>query len=734
MTAVACLLRQADLLAEVRDQAAAEMSAFDAGLAERSRRRAPWPAQELAEILVDADTVARVLGSGAADQAQRAASTRAQAILAGHPDLPAGRVRAAVAAAGALVRMSCLAAALGTPTHRERIRRLAGELRSAPAGSGPPVDLAHPSPLRAHVRTAVLARAAAAARTARLAGSCAPPRYARPAHRERIDELTARLVATACVPGASGAPLEAPRDPRLLGWLRSVVGGDRLYEYGVEEAAARRWLGGDIYGHRHPRPAPDFLAGLDVRALPPRLVAPFLRRMSLTRPRPTAAELTPAALADEAAPVSAAERDPAAPAWADTGAVPVPPLPALIEIPRVVHGIWLGRPMPQSSVFWQRYGDLARGYAGELDVVLWTDLSRDRLDTPAAARLLGWARAHGIHVVDAAEIFHATAPMLLHSQYALEMCRQLPAGFAGASDHLRVEIAYRFGGLYADGDMVFAPTGIPELLDRVAASPCGFALNAVGRLAVSNDLIAAPAGHPALALWREIGRLNYYRPVGDLYGGTARVLADPRRSGAAWTWTVTPARSGRIQHHLLRRLGITGADLTRVQPTITFTNELSWVPPATGEPPVPHPDGADVLPVLQRTIAYLRWQLLARGGDLHLSAVSPIIAGLPEPDLAWSALIAALRPLGRDLPEIRSATVARRYDNHVVRQVTLPPAARALLRPASGDDWLGAGHDGGRRQVWFLGEQVMPARLAGPPRRPAAVAAAGPVDTRWRPR
>ncbi|RFS45571.1 hypothetical protein [Micromonospora craniellae] len=233
---------------------------------------------------------------------------------------------------------------------------------------------------------------------------------------------------------------------------------------------------------------------------------------------------------------------------------------------------------------------------------------------------------------------------------------------------------------------------------------------------VWNDLIVAPAHHPALALWREIARLNYLRPVLALFSGAVTQAPPSGRRSSAWTWAVTPARSGRMHHHLIHRLGLSVTDLVPVRPTITGGRELSWVSPPSGEPPVPHSPGADVLPVLQQGVAYLRWQLLSRLGDLHLTGFDAVIRGLPEPDVAWAALLAALPALSRDVRPVSSVTASRRYDDGVVHQVALPPEARTRLR-ASGRDWLGTGRDHGRRHMWLLDEFVVPARLVDPAAR-----------------
>jgi len=531
--------------------------------------------------------------------------------------------------------------------------------------------------------------------------------------------LARRVRTAACLPGAPATPAAWPCDPDLLGWLRTLT-HPGLYTFAAEESLARRWIGGDVFGTRRPPAAPGFLDGVDVRTVEPHLVAPLLRRLSLTRPAPTADELAPEALAGAAGAVSRCRRDEAARRWDPAGAAP--PLPASTEIPHVVHGIWLGRPLPAGNRFWTGYAAAADAYAGEVDFVLWTDISRGRLHTVPLLR--AWAERHGIHLIDVAEVFHATAPMTLHHPYAIELEQGVPRAFAAASDHLRVEIVHRFGGLYADGDLRLAPgaedappparnddyrlfrgawTGepgidgparLPELFDRVAAARTGFTLHALTDDIVLNDVILAPAGHPALALWLEGARYNYLRDQRQLFNGAATV---PNGEPDAWTWAVTPNRSGRVHHWLLGRLGLTGADLVRAAPAVGGHSELSWLPPPGGDRPVPCP-GADPLPTLRACVGQLRWQHLSRGGDLHLTGVAPLIRGLPDPDTAWTALLLAFAALSADLGPVASVTDCRRNHDGTLDIVRLPAAAEALLHRTGGESW-------------FLGERTVAARL-----------------------
>ena len=66
--------------------------------------------------------------------------------------------------------------------------------------------------------------------------------------------------------------------------------------------------------------------------------------------------------------------------------------------------------------------------------------------------MLTWARQNNIHLINIHEIFHNTRPMTLHRQYTAEHNKQLPRGYAGASDHLRLDIIHLLGGTYLDGD------------------------------------------------------------------------------------------------------------------------------------------------------------------------------------------------------------------------------------------------------------------------------------------
>jgi hypothetical protein len=206
--------------------------------------------------------------------------------------------------------------------------------------------------------------------------------------------------------------------------------------------------------------------------------------------------------------------------------------------------------------------------------------------------------------------------------------------------------------------------------------------NPVGNRLVHADMLAAPARHPAIRLWLECARLKYFQNQPDMFGGL-RVMAMPY-VGYRWQEQryLAPHRSGGTHLQVLPLLGMRPATLPPVWPAVKTGRELSWLPPAEGEPvaAVRHPEDPDrVVGVLARCLTFLQWQLAARDGNLYLSAVDPVIRGLPDPDAAWTALLAVLPALTGGLPAVSSVTDLRRNDDGRLQAVLLPPEAEARL-------------------------------------------------------
>ncbi len=294
--------------------------------------------------------------------------------------------------------------------------------------------------------------------------------------------------------GAVLTPADEIITAATAAWLRKKTGAPVLTP-GYETELTRR-TGPDLFGHLT-LPPPPFLTNVRPETLHPRHIAPLLRRISMTRPAPAPADLTPAALNTDPGPVSTC-RTPAQRHWQQP-----PLLPPATTIPHITHGIWLGGPIPAHAA-------IRATFATAADT---TPPPPPGTPDPHAPHrdMLTWARKNHIHLINIHEVFHNTRPMTLHHQYTAETAKQLPCGYAGASDHLRLDIIHLLGGTYLDGDNHITtsdPDTLTALLDAVTASPHGFTLHMLPA-GINNDLIIAPARHPAITLWRELARGSF---------------------------------------------------------------------------------------------------------------------------------------------------------------------------------------------------------------------------------
>ena len=778
------------------------------------------PDEELARLLADADTINLLKSSGRLERAQISAARRVRAAFAAVPGpFDDELVLRAARAAGTAAGLRSMARALVAPAHADAVARHEAAIRAArEAGRAPAPQNAL---ARREVATAVIAAAMARTGATRLegrlyrlrgtldliagqlrdgrvhAGSRTVPgaaelrerveaklNAAADERRDRAGRLTAQLLVH-LARGGQPALLRRPPDQESVDWLHKIM-NDGLYSNG-DDLHMLHWLGSDPYGLRTPPPPPLFLAEVDFAALPPEHVAPLLRRLSLTREAPDAADLTPAALERDRGSLSVAERTEEQRRWGraeDSGA---PLLDPVTRIPRVLYSIWLGGPPALDSEFLDNVGYAARRYQGEIDCVLWTDIPRAAFSEQAvgalkargeqARELLEWAEANGVLLVNINEVFHRDAPMVCQAAYVVEMSKQRPHGFASASDIVRLEVVERFGGFYADGDLRLSERyekppedgefeTLVELIDRVAGSDIGFTMDPIARWddAVNNDLIIAPAHHPALRLWLEDTRVNYLVPQSSVVGGLKHMSR--RLSGMelhAMRY-LAPYRTGRIHHKVLSQLGLSGLALPQTQPPIYYWSTCTWIPiNYTPKPPEPEEieeveeteetgdsevvedtedledseDEASTAPVrdremgedevvmvLKKCLTMLDWQLRAREGNLYLSGIDSVVRTLPDPDAAWTAMLIALSfmpPSGHARAKryqsvggtVTSVTYRRRGDDGKTYEfVNLPPEASALLQPHfSATGWLGSALTGAGKPVWLLDECVRPAVL-----------------------
>ncbi|WP_331282894.1 hypothetical protein [Kineosporia mesophila] len=572
---------------------------------------------------------------------------------------------------------------------------------------------------------------------------------------QKRDRLRAAARLTQELAGRLPAPGTAPRPSPSglpLAWLRRLA-DERLYTDDFEAEMERR-IGPDPYRRRARTPRPAWQT-VDPLGLLPHEVSPFLRWLDLVQATPgttpDSQELDAARRRGDGGPVSSARRPHRARTWGMTDP-DTPRLPAEVVIPRLVHGIWISGPLPEAGGFRANFGGAAREYAGRVDFVLWTDVTRAEAAAAAAdpdpeyggriwrvRSMLDWARENGILVVDLGEVYHEEADFPLWSQTVTEWAKRTPLGYGAAVDHLRVQLVTTFGGSYADGDDHFAPgDALIEVFDAVAASETAFTLNVQdGDRGVNNDIIMAPARHPALLLWREFARLRYLIGQHELYGGELRMTERFVLTRASLLRYSVVLRSGRRHHDMLGALGLAPhrERLVRIAPSIEHRSELTWAPGRLPEV-VEVPGTQEILDRLVDAVSVLARQLINRPGNLFLTEVAPIIRTLPDPAAAWIAVLtetARLQTAG-EVRRVTSVTHSRWDDQGRMEIVDLPPEAEAMLVPHHRPrGWLGAGLNRPGQPVWIRDEAVEPCRLrvtAGPAVRrvePARVYRSGQV-------
>jgi hypothetical protein len=378
---------------------------------------------------------------------------------------------------------------------------------------------------------------------------------------------------------------------------------------------------------------------------------------------------------------------------------------ARIEMPKVFHQLWVGSVFDPDDEGNRRAGEnLARLAAAVRPhgwmVVLWTDLPRRLFQGPDvpedAARMGDWARRNGIVLLNDAELLGGgTADPLddeLEPFYQAERAKLTRQGYVAASDIGRMRIMWAFGGYYNDLDNELTTL---DGLEDVFHGP-GFGVHYDGE-GYGNSGFFAARRHVAIREFKKLHERNYriteralyrddanFRAARDLYGLTSRLENEWLVSSGmsrARRYPVMKRTGPDIIRHVSAALDYDDGRLPRVG-NFTMGTANSWVP-RQGSPlrAARAYTEADVPGVLRRVIATLVWDLQNRDGDLHLTAVAPVVNGLPDPQAAWEAVLGFILQRDRLARQIVTVTdqVLYRTDKYEVAQVDLPGSVSRRL-------------------------------------------------------
>ncbi len=179
--------------------------------------------------------------------------------------------------------------------------------------------------------------------------------------------------------------------------------------------------------------------------------------------------------------------------------------PTIIRIPRIIHQIWLGSPVPEEFSKWMSSWAMLKGW----EYKLWTDKEVQQL------------RLHNQSLYDS------------------------PIPWVQKSDILRLELLQQFGGVYADVDLeCLNPEMFEELHHSfdfyIAFEPQGHGYTRKFNVSkLCNAIIASAPGHPLIHDLVVNLRANYfaYKPLGSTIHLTGpsyltRIICEHELAGA----------------------------------------------------------------------------------------------------------------------------------------------------------------------------------------------------------
>ncbi|MEV5539395.1 hypothetical protein AB0L13_21280, partial [Saccharopolyspora shandongensis] len=467
----------------------------------------------------------------------------------------------------------------------------------------------------------------------------------------------------------------------------------------------------DLFGSLQAKQAPSFLPsqsyGPNYEHLSTEQGIELLEKLDLARPADdlNSAALTPQALTGSTVPMT--KHTPANSASAPGWVRGVHPLDK-IEMPHVRHSIWLGGPitdMRDSTRGKQQMLQNLQASAQELGengrVVLWTDVPREKFADPNALEvqlLSDWAREHGVILVNVHEVFNSDSPMKLQAPFQAELMKGTKAGYAAASDILRMELLKRFGGVYSDGEYVTGQKFFPEAAETVTTE-AGYGVhvhapNGLLNAKAGNDLFVVPKGHPFADAYLDHLAENYRKAQSELIPEFQQQL--DREDGAGLYHGNSPVKARRHSvmyrtgpenlSEIAKQLGLAGFRELPPAPLQQVTSGSSWTGTDLPSPRIGIEDRAATVDLTKQVVQTLVRELHNRDGDLHLTLVQELVAKHRRPDVIWTAALdfLASRPeLASMVTRVTDTTTVSDDDAEVgytKRPVNLPDSALRYLK------------------------------------------------------
>ncbi|MBQ6643431.1 MAG: hypothetical protein IJH84_20675, partial [Saccharopolyspora sp.] len=457
-------------------------------------------------------------------------------------------------------------------------------------------------------------------------------------------------------------------------------------------------LGEDYFGLLSPAPRPEWLSDVDHTRLTTAELGSLLEAADLTHDAP--ASLSRADLTSTPEQVLSVHRPEQT--RSDWAPGEVERLPADLEMPALLHTVWLGGPVVPSGgtePVWHNFGDAASKYTGGTSV-LWTDVPRadfqaarenpaptDGSPDPHAAvrQMSDWAQRNNVRLVNIHEMFHADSPMRLAARFNSQSAQLSGRGWAGASDIARLEILRAFGGTYTDGDNTVRD---PDQAQAVVRTQEAWALPTISKKLIGNSAFAMPRQHPVadflLAHMEQKFATTQRERFGEAVDLPNQAFDAPKMRSRRYSLM---QRGPDLLHDVAAALGYQEATDLPTVPAVHPGSAGSWLDepaeqqgPSSDQvgKPAPIRDPAGSADLTRKVIQTLVRDLHNREGDLHRTAVGPALARHADPDAVCTAALRFIANRPELAGMVRSIT-DRYWADGKFHDTPLPEAARDLF-------------------------------------------------------
>lgn len=407
--------------------------------------------------------------------------------------------------------------------------------------------------------------------------------------------------------------------------------------------------GPDVLGIRTVRDKPAFLSGRNLDDLPQGNLPRFFDGIDLARRNGPPHDLGDLFTGPEAA------------------RTPTP-------IPHLLHSIWLGGPLHADGGDRQNFMATMGSNADKTGFtsVLWTDVPRREIeqiralapDAPRTERqeqvqqMLDWAGRHNVRLANVDEVFAGADKAELHAEIATERARTTGAGYAGASDLLRLDILHRFGGFYTDGDNK-ATDELARLLDHVENDDehGHFGISSLNNQ-INNSAFIAPPGNKIVHDYRASLKERYAAPLLDVISEKMAVGKPSMIAGIKPLLDHVRFASRDVRTEVITRTGPTAWSFDKLArgagaPDNPLRSPRHWFTPITDKHlqtgsesawlSAPPRRAAYIEPetAVQAAVTILHREAVSRDGVLHLPSVMDIVdkAAPEHRDQVWHAVL-----------------------------------------------------------------------------------------------